>query len=99
MGIYDRDYIRPSYRRSNAGALAMWSISTWLIVINIAVFALNVFAGGILFNLGAFTIYHALLRLQLWRFITFQFLHGSTTHIFFNMLALYFFGPLVETYL
>ena len=32
-----------------------------------------------------------------WTLITYQFLHGGTTHIFFNMLALFFFGPRLET--
>ena len=38
-------------------------------------------------------------RLEFWRFIGFQFLHahGSFAHILFNMIGLYFFGPLVET--
>ncbi|MEO7962956.1 MAG: rhomboid family intramembrane serine protease [Gemmatimonadaceae bacterium] len=31
-----------------------------------------------------------------WTLITYMFLHGSLTHIAFNMLALYFFGPRVE---
>src|ERR1019366_3824610 len=31
-----------------------------------------------------------------WSIITYMFLHGSITHILFNMLALYFFGPRVE---
>lgn len=31
-----------------------------------------------------------------WRFITSMFLHADITHIFFNMLSLYFIGPLVE---
>ncbi len=35
--------------------------------------------------------------LQFWRFITFQFLHANFLHIFFNMLALWIFGPLVES--
>ena len=32
-----------------------------------------------------------------WTIITYMFLHGSLTHILFNMLALYFFGPRVES--
>ena len=40
---------------------------------------------------------------RLWEFttgtITFQFLHANPTHIFFNMLSLYFFGPMMEAYL
>lgn len=36
---------------------------------------------------------------QIWRLIGFQFLHGSMAHLLFNMLALFFFGPLVERHL
>ncbi|MCX6814516.1 MAG: rhomboid family intramembrane serine protease [Candidatus Aenigmarchaeota archaeon] len=34
--------------------------------------------------------------LQLWRWITSMFLHASATHLFFNMIGLYFFGRLLE---
>src|SRR5262252_3365989 len=40
MGIYDRDY----YRRPTptaVGRMQMWSITTWLIVINVAVFIID----------------------------------------------------------
>ncbi len=37
--------------------------------------------------------------LQVWRFIGFQFLHGSVAHLLFNMIALFFFGTIVERYL
>jgi membrane associated rhomboid family serine protease len=33
---------------------------------------------------------------QLWRLIGFQFLHADMLHLMFNMIALYFFGPLIE---
>ena len=36
---------------------------------------------------------------ELWRFISFQFLHANFWHIFMNMFALWIFGPLVERYL
>ncbi|MCH2141791.1 MAG: rhomboid family intramembrane serine protease [Phycisphaerales bacterium] len=36
---------------------------------------------------------------ELWRLIGFQFLHASMAHLLFNMLALFFFGSLVENYL
>lgn len=39
------------------------------------------------------------LELQVWRFLTFQFLHASLTHLVFNMLGLWFVGSLVEQYL
>lgn len=37
--------------------------------------------------------------LQVWRFVGFQFCHASLSHLLFNMLGLYFFGPVVERYL
>lgn len=37
--------------------------------------------------------------LQIWRFIGFQFCHASLNHILFNMIGLFFFGPIVERYL
>jgi membrane associated rhomboid family serine protease len=33
---------------------------------------------------------------QVWRLVTYQFLHANFFHIFFNMLMLYFLGPLLE---
>ena len=36
---------------------------------------------------------------EFWRLIGFQFLHGNLTHLLFNMLGLYFFGPMVESFL
>ncbi len=38
-------------------------------------------------------------QLEVWRFVGFQFLHGGLMHLLFNMIALYFFGPIVERYL
>ena len=37
--------------------------------------------------------------LQLWRLIGFQFCHANLSHLIFNMLGLFFFGPVVERYL
>jgi len=34
--------------------------------------------------------------LQVWRLITYQFLHGDIIHILFNMLGLFFLGPTLE---
>lgn len=36
---------------------------------------------------------------EIWRLIGFQFLHADMTHLLFNMVALFFFGPLVEQFL
>jgi membrane associated rhomboid family serine protease len=54
---------------------------------------------GLLEYWGHFSGDTAIWHGQIWRFISFQFLHASFFHIFFNMLALYFFGPMIERYL
>jgi membrane associated rhomboid family serine protease len=48
---------------------------------------------------GHFSAQTAIFELQIWRFISFQFLHASLAHLIFNMIGLYFFGPMVESYL
>jgi membrane associated rhomboid family serine protease len=48
---------------------------------------------------GHFSVAYAIWSAQVWRFITFQFLHAGLWHLVVNMLMLYFFGPLVESYL
>ncbi len=48
---------------------------------------------------GHFSTGKAFLELQVWRFITFQFLHADLYHLLFNMLGLWFVGGMVEEYL
>jgi len=99
MGLYDRDYVRRPADGSAVGRLPAWSVATWLIVINVAVFVLDQVTGRQLTLFGYFSAATAIWGLQVWRFVTFQFLHANIQHIFFNMLSLYFFGPMVESYL
>lgn len=99
MGLYDRDYYRQPSGGGGFGSFRAWSVTTWIIAINVAVFFLDAFSEHQLTYLGAFSISQAIWGLQLWRFITFQFLHAGVSHIFFNMLSLYFFGPIMEGYL
>ena len=112
----DRDYRNRLLPREAYRGPGLRSVTLWLIVINVAVYALDrvllrmqigyvmqvgnaVFAMGPLQFWGHFSQFYAIDDWQLWRFITFQFLHGNKYHLAFNMLALYFFGPLVEAYL
>lgn len=48
---------------------------------------------------GHFSKLLAIDHFQIWRFVTFQFLHANFDHLVFNMLTLFFFGPMVEAYL
>jgi membrane associated rhomboid family serine protease len=46
--------------------------------------------------LGHFSTGKAFTELQIWRFITFQFLHANLAHLLFNMVGLWFVGEMVE---
>jgi len=105
------DYAPRSSAPVSFGGMNMMSVTTWLIAINVVVFLLDqlttshVLIDGMRYIYqpitlwGQFTTDDAIFKLQLWRFLTFQFLHAGFTHLLFNMLGLYFFGPLIESYL
>jgi membrane associated rhomboid family serine protease len=169
MGLYDREYARASRgpggfspgRLSPAGFPRL-SFTHWLIIINIAVFAIDALAsarglylpvhyGDVLSAqadprsktimypkapprpagalsprnatvvlpivdlssgakvgerayrwmppltaIGHFSTARGFLQLEVWRLVTFQFLHADLTHLLFNMMGLFFFGPIVE---
>ncbi len=190
MGIADRDYTRVGRGRGGGGSgtdlgtgdvaalgPGRWSVNTWLIVINIAVFALTVmlfstpnllrpmfftprFDPGVtpmqardaryfpealrqgvpaqvieLYQVpgtlpdgspvvdrfgrpapvrigtqqvamvpwtdywGHFSTARAFLHFEVWRFVSFQFLHASLGHLLMNMLGLWMFGALAEQFL
>ncbi len=75
----------------------MGTLTRWLIIINVAVFLL-------LFSMpqemmeDAFALldFSGGSMLEIWRWFTSLFLHASASHLFFNMIALYFFGKVVE---
>jgi len=71
----------------------------WLLIINIAVFVPAYMIPPLdRFLTMWFSVYPATLlkAIQPWRLISYQFLHAGAFHILFNMLVLYFFGPLLE---
>lgn len=111
MGIYDRPYASDprSRGRGGIGSFQMLSVNSWLIIINVAVFLLQAVWPAFLAwsrQLGHFSTYYIFghtpkgyIWLEVWRLVTFQFLHGSLTHLFFNMLGLWVFGSIVEEHL
>jgi membrane associated rhomboid family serine protease len=181
MGLSDRHYAKsersmfahpPAHEPPQLGGRpTMWSVNTWLIAVNVAIFAFMVFFGRALptpivvqaldFDRGRYEVIPALLRangdpvkpgerlvvgepyfrtlrekgtnlivvnastggpiaietliaadpvtayghfsttmgferLQVWRLVTFQFVHGGVGHLFFNMFGLFTFGRAVE---
>lgn len=106
MGLYDRDYTQANFQSqfNNAPQMRMsfpqiTPMVKWLLIINIAVFLVSFLippAGRFFFEW--FSVYPASVgtSLQLWRPITYQFLHAGLLHIFWNMFILFFFGPMLE---
>jgi membrane associated rhomboid family serine protease len=75
----------------------------WLLIINVAVFLVSIMIPPVArFFYTWFSVYPATVgvSLQLWRLITYQFLHSvyGFGHIFVNMLVLFFFGPMLERF-
>ena len=70
-----------------------------LLIINVAVFLLEMFSSIPIVNyLSLWNVRSA--NFQPYQLFTYMFVHSpnSFTHIFFNMLGLVFFGPILETY-
>jgi len=73
-----------------------------LIIANVAVFVLQVLTGGGTERIGpvgqwlAFQPTRAIEHLQIWRFVSYMFLHGGLFHIGMNMFILWMFGSQVE---
>jgi membrane associated rhomboid family serine protease len=107
MGLYDRDYTQADFRSRYHGAPQMrmvfpslTPVVKWLLIINAAVFVPSFMSkplGGFLYTWFAV---HPAKALQIWRLITYQFLHDfyGFGHIFWNMLILYFFGTMLERF-
>lgn len=64
-----------------------------LLVANVIAFFLQMTVHGVT---SAFAFVPALALARPWTAVTYMFMHGGFTHILFNMIALYFFGPRVE---
>lgn len=78
-----------------------------LLIANVVVFLLQqpfllgdaTFEPFMLWPIGVFDAFSPGQNFQLWQLLTYGFLHGSFSHLFFNMLALYMFGgPLEQTW-
>jgi membrane associated rhomboid family serine protease len=111
MGLYDRDYTQADFKSEGADFrfAPQFSLPTltpvvkWLLIVNVGIFVVAALMGSRAdFLFTWFSVYPATIgmSLQLWRLITYQFLHDTSGfgHIFVNMLALFFFGPMLERF-
>lgn len=85
--------------RTNLSAWKEKIVTTGLVAINIFLFIASVFSGDLLYNEGAFSLWHLLQGRQWWRLITSMFLHADLDHLVGNMLMLYLAGEMVEKYM
>jgi membrane associated rhomboid family serine protease len=104
MGIYDRDYARDQYGGQSGPRIQLalpplTPVVKWLLIINVVVW-LTAFMIPPLERFFAlwFSVFPAniVMSLEVWRLISYQFLHGDFWHIFFNMYFLFIFGPMLE---
>ncbi len=103
MGLNDRDYLKAGGWHEGSTirlgeAFRHLNVVKWLLILNFAVFVLCISPtlGKYLFSWGVVYPKNLLWALQVWRLITYQFLHWDMLHLLFNMLVLYFFGPILE---
>jgi membrane associated rhomboid family serine protease len=76
-------------------------VTLTLILANVAAYLLNNIMGDSLTVAFALWPLHSAdfpnnPSFQAWQLVTYAFLHAGTAHLFFNMLALYMFGPDIE---
>ena len=102
MGIQDRDYYRNEGPSVLDSLMPSGLVCRWLIGINVVVFFAQAISAST--DPNTYGIVDRWLQLdiravehgQLWRLLTFAFLHSGIMHIFFNMLFLWWFGSDVE---
>lgn len=67
-----------------------------LVIINVAVFLVQLVFRNMLEMYFGLTPVFVLTKYWIWQIFTYSFLHGNGWHLFFNMFALWMFGPHIE---
>jgi len=80
---------------------SMPPVTRTLLILNVAIFALQYVMGPFLLRWFALwppasTQFPGAPGFEVWQLLTYGFLHGGLTHLFFNMFALYMFGGEIE---
>jgi len=102
---------RPGFRLNSVNTWLIWIniavfVLDWLLLsrgfgyrVNFLPAANDQNVMGVFEYWGHFSRALAIEQGQVWRFLGFQFLHAGFFHLFSNMIVMYFFGPLIESYL
>ena len=103
MGIYDRDYGRPTHEQHysmGGGIKGLPPMVKWLLISNFVIFIVGYLTydsfGKYFYAYGEVNPSSLANVLQIWRLLTYQFLHADVFHLVFNLIVLYFMGPFVE---
>lgn len=110
MGYSDREYMQPDYQSGPprmSGPFEGAPVSKLLLIINVAIlfFQILLTAPGerlqesTFYRFGSFSIEDGIYGFEVWRLLTFQFLHAGFGHLFANCLGLLFFGPHIERWM
>ncbi len=88
-------------RMNNGGRMAfagfqLTPVVKILLIANGAIFLLQMLLPNLLERWGVFETTQAIFHLQIWRFVTYMFLHDGVSHIFFNMFGVWVFGTQIE---
>jgi len=86
--------------RKGVNILKNWKgiplVSGLLVIINVLVYLTGMFAGDTLYDAGMLDVRGVLGQKEYGRILWAMFLHGSISHIFNNMLILFFLGAMIE---
>lgn len=100
LRIYTKRNLKPSFFE---GLFRRYSITSWLVIINVIIF---IIVSAIILILGETSSErvfswialqpNAFFSGQIWQLLTSMFMHGNFTHLFVNMISLFFIGNFIE---
>ncbi len=110
MPLSDRDYMRQdpegyggggALRGVTMGLPRPTPVVKWLLIVNFSIYVVQIFFDRetARSHYGAMSTWGGVTGAgfwQVWRYVTFQFLHGGILHVGFNMLGLYMLGTPLE---
>ena len=71
-------------------------VSGLLVVINVIVYLICTFTGNLLYNMGRLDVTSVIVNGEYGRVVWSMFLHSNISHIFNNMVILFFLGSMIE---